>query len=192
MISKGLLDQARAAARRNIAALAPWARAGFPIVGLEPSCLLTLRDEYLEFFPDDEDAQQVAGAARLLEEVLAEESELEFQESVGGVYLHNHCHARALAGSEALIELLRKAGADVRESAAGCCGMAGSFGYEREHYELSMQIGGQRLFPEVRQAAEQGAALVAPGTSCRTQIADGTGETAVHPAVYLAERLRIS
>jgi Fe-S oxidoreductase len=192
MISKGMLDKARRLARRNIDALAPLARAGLPIVGLEPSCILTLRDEYLEFYPDDEDARAVAGATRLLEELLLERPGLTLQAAGRKVYLHNHCHSRALVGSGPLLELLRKAGAEVQESGAGCCGMAGSFGYEREHYEVSMQIGGMQLFPEVTAAIEGGAVVVAPGTSCRTQVRDGTGESAIHPAVFLAECLQPS
>ena len=195
MISKGMLAEARQMARRNIAALAPYARAGLPIVGLEPSCLLTLRDEYLEFFPDDENAYAVAGATRLLEELLVEVEEgqrgrrLHWQADRGRVLVHNHCHSRALIGSGPMLDVLRSTGAEVRETSAGCCGMAGSFGYEREHYDLSMQIGGMKLFPEVTAAAEGGAVVVAPGFSCRTQVRDGTGAAAVHPAVFLAASL---
>jgi Fe-S oxidoreductase len=108
-------------------------------------------------------------------------------ESAGGrVFVHNHCHTRALVGSAPLLDLLRRTGAEVQESGAGCCGMAGSFGYEREHYDLSLQIGRQRLFPEAEAAAAGGAVIVAPGMSCRTQLRDGTANTAVHPAVFLA------
>jgi Fe-S oxidoreductase len=195
MISKGMLAQARQLARRNIDALAPYARAGLPIVGLEPSCLLTLRDEYLEFFPDDENARAVAAAARLLEEVLIEVddgkrgSRLPLRADGRKVLVHNHCHSRALIGSEAILHVLRSTGAEVRETTAGCCGMAGSFGYEREHYELSMQIGGMKLFPDVNTAVEGGAIVVAPGFSCRTQVRDGTAAAAVHPAVFLAATL---
>jgi FAD/FMN-containing dehydrogenase/Fe-S oxidoreductase len=186
MISKGMLDEARRLARRNIDALAPFARLGLPIVGLEPSCLLTLRDEYLEFFPDDEDARAVAGAARLLEELLLENGSLKLEATARSVFVHNHCHTRALVGSAPLLDLLRRTGVEIQESGAGCCGMAGSFGYEREHYDLSMHIGRQRLFPEAEAAAAAGAVIVAPGMSCRTQLRDGTANMAVHPAVFLA------
>jgi FAD/FMN-containing dehydrogenase/Fe-S oxidoreductase len=195
MISKGMLSDARQMARRNIEALAPYARAGLPVVGLEPSCLLTLRDEYIEFFPDDEDALAVAGATRLLEELLVEVEQgrrgrrLSLRAEARQVLVHNHCHSRALVGSEPMLEILRRTGAEVRETSAGCCGMAGSFGYEREHYDLSMQIGGMRLIPEVKAAAKGGAAVVAPGFSCRTQVRDATGIRAVHPAVFLAASL---
>jgi Fe-S oxidoreductase len=185
MISKGMLAEARQVARQNVDALAPYARAGIPIVGLEPSCLLTLRDEYLEFFPDDEDARAVASATRLLEELLLDVG-------AGGrgapprlrglgrqVLVHNHCHSRALVGSAPMLEVLRSTGAEV----------AGSFGYEREHYDLSMQIGGMKLFPEVHAAVLGGAQVVAPGFSCRTQVRDGTGARPIHPAVFLASLL---
>ncbi|HMK08719.1 MAG TPA: FAD-linked oxidase C-terminal domain-containing protein [Anaerolineales bacterium] len=196
MISKGMLTQARGLARRNIDALAPFARAGWTIVGLEPSCLLTLRDEYLEFFPDDEAAQVVAGRTRLFEEALLEvmegsrgENRLAFRAAGQRLWLHNHCHARALVGSAPLVELLRRSGAEVQESSAGCCGMAGSFGYEREHYDLSQHIGGMRLFPEVRAALEHGATVLAPGFSCRTQVRDGTGGAVLHPVQFLSQYL---
>jgi len=196
MISKGSLDKARANAKRNIEALAPFAEAGIPILGLEPSCLLTLRDEYLEFFPDDPRALAVARATRLIEELLLERGadgdarirRLPLRPSSRPILVHNHCHAKALVGSAALMEVLAPLG-DVRETSAGCCGMAGSFGYEREHYDLSMKIGDMRLFPDVRTSALQGARVAAPGMSCRTQIRDGTGEEARHPVVLLAEHL---
>jgi len=197
MISKGMLDRARAMARRNIDVLAPYAEAGVPILGLEPSCLLTLRDEYLEFFPGDSRARAVACATRLLEELLLEPhgdgpplQRLRFRAGPA-VLFHNHCHARALVGSMLLGAALGVAG-EARETSAGCCGMAGSFGYEAEHYDLSMRVGEMRLFPEVRQAAASGLTIVAPGMSCRTQIRDGTGSEALHPAVLLAERLEAS
>ncbi len=193
MISKGLLEEARELARRNLAALAPYAEAEIPIVGLEPSCLLTLRDEVLEFFPDDERARAVARQARLLEEALLEAGpegrridRLALSPESSPVLLHNHCHARALVGSGKALESLRAAGAAATETGAGCCGMAGSFGYETEHYELSTRIGEMRLLPEVRRHP---GVVVAPGFSCRTQIADGTGVVALHPAEYLAGRL---
>ena len=197
MISKGLLAQARRHARQNIDVLAPFAEAGVPILGLEPSCLLTLRDEYLEFFPDDPRALAVARATRLLEELMVEREpsgearfhRLRLRPSSGLVLVHNHCHAKALVGSAPMVELLAALG-EVQETTAGCCGMAGSFGYEREHFDLSMQIGEMNLFPEVRRSIKQGGEVAAPGMSCRTQIRDGTGYVAKHPAVLLAEHLQ--
>lgn len=196
MISKGLLGRARQQARQNVAALAPYARMGIPIVGLEPSCLLTLRDEYLDLLPGDPDAIEVAAAARLIEEYLTDSGasgerrvdRIDWLEPEGKILLHNHCHAKALVGSEPMLTLLRATGLQVEEINSGCCGMAGSFGYEAEHYSLSMDIGELKLFPAVR-LAEVGVRFTAPGVSCRAQIKDGTGATAVHPVVLLASAL---
>jgi Fe-S oxidoreductase len=195
LISKGLLDRARQNAERNVRVLGEHAREGVPIIGLEPSCLSALRDEYLEILPDNADAMAVAGAARLIEEFLTERTEtgkrridaLKF-DRMPPVVLHNHCHTKALVGSEPLQAMLRAAGAPIEEVDSGCCGMAGSFGYEREHYELSMQIGELKLFPAIRERSEQDR-IAAPGVSCRAQIQDGTGAVAVHPILILAEAL---
>lgn len=197
MISKGLLDDAKARAARNLQALAPYAERGVPILGLEPSCLLTLRDEYLDFFPDDRRALAIASAARLIEEFLTENSpaggrpvdSLRFRDGVAPISLHVHCHAKSLVGSSPMVEMLRSTGSQVVEIDSGCCGMAGSFGYEAEHYELSMEIGSQRLFPAVRDGAGHGRTIAAAGVSCRTQIRDGTGVLARHPIQILAEAL---
>ena len=197
MVSKGLLDRARQAATANIAALFPFARESVPIVGLEPSCLLMLRDEYLELCPSDPRAEVVASAAKLIEEYLTEPDSggerpldrLAVEGRVGRILFHGHCHAKALVGSQPMLEMLQAAAEKVEEIDSGCCGMAGSFGYEAEHYPLSMQIGGMKLFPAVRDAAGSGAKVVAAGTSCRTQIHDGTGYAVAHPIEVLAESL---
>ncbi len=197
MISKGLLNRARALAERNLDALAPYARAGVSIIGLEPSCLLTLRDEYLEFFPEDPRAEQVASQAHLIEEFLTSEQKggvrpidgLRFKESGEPVLLHAHCHAKSLIGSSATLEMLRATGAQVEEIPSGCCGMAGSFGYEAEHYELSMQIAELKLLPAVREGVAVGSRIAAHGVSCRAQIWDGAEVRARHPVEVLAERL---
>lgn len=197
MVSKGLLDRARQAAAANIAALFPFANEGVPIVGLEPSCLLMLRDEYLELCPNDPRAEVVASAAKLIEEYLTEPDSggerpldrLAVEGRVGRILFHGHCHAKALVGSQPMLEMLQAAAEKVEEIDSGCCGMAGSFGYEAEHYPLSMQIGGMKLFPAVRDAAGSGAKVAAAGTSCRTQIHDGTGCAVAHPIEVLAESL---
>jgi Fe-S oxidoreductase len=155
---------------------------------VEPSCLLTLRDEYPALLPDDPRARAVAAATRLPEELLlaavADGRLVLPQESaVSGrrVMFHGHCHQKALAGTAATTALLRSIpGADVIEVDAGCCGMAGSFGFEAEHYELSMSIGELRLFPAIR-AEAQNTIIAATGVSCRQQIAHGTGRPALHP-----------
>jgi FAD/FMN-containing dehydrogenase/Fe-S oxidoreductase len=187
-ISKGLLDQAGELAARMSARLAPFAERGVPIVGVEPSCLLTLRDEHLALHPDDPAAAAVAGATRLVEELLTEAIDdgglsLRERSPVSGrrILFHGHCHQKALVGTAATVGLLRRIpGAEVAEIDAGCCGMAGSFGFEAEHYDLSMRIGGLRLFPAVA-AEPAGTLLAATGVSCRQQIAHGTGRAARHP-----------
>ena len=196
-ISKGLLERARAQAAQNLDALAPYAERGLPILGLEPSCLLTLRDEYLEFFPKDPRAEVLANHSFLIEEFLTLTGDdhtrpverLRFRENLGRWRFHGHCHAKSLVGTAPMLALLRATGAEVEEIPSGCCGMAGSFGYEQEHYALSMEIGGLKLFPAARAAAEAGERLSAHGVSCRTQILDGTGLIAQHPIEMLAEVL---
>jgi Fe-S oxidoreductase len=197
MVSKGLLQRAKDAAAVNVDALFPFADQGIPIVGLEPSCLLMLRDEYLEFFPEDRRAAKVASVARLVEEFLTEPDgeggrpleRLSIRHRAKAVVFHGHCHSKALVGSRPMLEMLEAVAEDVREIDSGCCGMAGSFGYEAEHYALSMQIGELRLFPAAREASESGALLAAAGTSCRTQIHDGTGLWAQHPIQIVADAI---
>jgi Fe-S oxidoreductase len=161
-----------------------------PIAGLEPSCILTLRDDYATLLPDDPRVETVAAATRLWEEALLELDARPRFGAGGGerVLLHGHCHQKALVGTgptEAALALVP--GVEVETVDSGCCGMAGLFGYEREHYDVSMRMGERRLFGAVRGAPA--ATVVAPGTSCRQQIADGTGRHALHPAEFLAARL---
>jgi FAD/FMN-containing dehydrogenase/Fe-S oxidoreductase len=183
-LSKGLIDQARARAERMVTRLAGPAGQGMPIVGAEPSCLLTLRDEYPALLRGDARAQAVAAATRLPEELLTAavtDGLLTLAPGPKRILFHGHCHQKAITGTAATVALLRAIpGAEVTEVDAGCCGMAGSFGFEAEHYDLSMRIGELRLFPAVR-AEPQGTIIAATGVSCRQQIAHGTGRVAVHP-----------
>ena len=194
MISKGLVGQARAAARHTVEKLAPLAKEGLPIVGLEPSCILTLRDEYLSLLPGDRLTQTVAAQALTLEEFLAQQAEsgelqLDFHADARRLLLHGHCHQKALVGTgPSKRALTLPANYEVEEVDSGCCGMAGSFGYEAEHYQISLQMGERRLFPAVRQAPLD-TILVAAGTSCRHQIAHGAGRRAYHPAEVLRNAL---
>ena len=194
LISKGMLTRAKENALRNVAALAPYAREGVKIVGLEPSCVSALQDEYPDLLPDKQDATLVADAAILIEEFLVAENRLDQVQFVPGnepIVLHNHCHTKSLRGSMATLEMLGATGRPVEEIPSGCCGMAGSFGYEAEHYDISMQIGELELFPAVREATmrEGKKHVVAPGTSCRAQIRDGTAVVAQHPIQLLADLL---
>ena len=195
-LSKGLIDQARRMAAGMADRLGEAAARGVPIVGVEPSCLLTLRDEYSALLPGDPRAQAVAAATRLPEELLLEAIAedrliLPKENGVSGrrILFHGHCHQKALAGTSATMALLRSIpGAEVIEVDAGCCGMAGSFGFEAEHYELSMSIGELRLFPAIRAEARE-TIIAATGVSCRQQIEHGTGRPARHPLEVIRQVL---
>ncbi|MGH7353568.1 MAG: FAD-binding and (Fe-S)-binding domain-containing protein [Candidatus Rokuibacteriota bacterium] len=191
MISKGMLDAARAHAEWNVARLAPYAKRGVAIVGLEPSCLLTLRDEYVDLLRTD-DARAVAGQSALLEQFLVRERErgLTLRFGVPGrkALLHGHCHQKAIVGTAPTVAALAWAGYDVTEVDSGCCGMAGSFGFEKEHYDVSVWLGNRRLVPAVK-AAPADTEVVAPGISCRQQIEHLAGRRAKHPAQLIREAL---
>ena len=189
-ISKGLLRRAKAQAERVLDALTPYARAGVPIVGLEPSCVTALRDDYRDLVPGERSAL-VAEHTQMLEQLLAKawtsgalDPSAYFAARDVPTLLHGHCQQKAVLGTASTRAVLEWTSNDVRELDAGCCGMAGSFGYE--HHELSLRIGEQRLFPAVR--SHQGA-TVACGFSCRHQISDGTGRSAQHVSEALAAAL---
>ncbi|WP_338597418.1 FAD-linked oxidase C-terminal domain-containing protein [Saccharopolyspora sp. SCSIO 74807] len=193
-LSKGLVDDAQRKAQDLVSRLSD---SDAPIVGCEPSCVLTLRDETLSMLPDSGAARDVAGRVRQLEEVLTEaidagdlELSADSWPAARKVVFHGHCHQKAEVGTSATVELLRRIpGAEVVELDAGCCGMAGSFGFEAEHYELSMTVGSDRLFPAV--TAEPATTIVAAtGVSCRQQIAHGTPREAHHPIELLRAALR--
>ena len=189
-ISNGLLDEAVAHARYNVALLHDWARAGGPIVACEPSCILTIRDDYPALLRGAlrSQAEVVARQSQTLEEFLdsaLEHGRVRLQPCPQRILVQAHCHQRSLVGIGPLLRVLNRIpGAEVVDLDAGCCGMAGSFGYEHEHYDVSRLVGEQRLFPALRQAAPD-AIVVAPGFSCRLQIEHFTGRNAVHPAQLL-------
>jgi FAD/FMN-containing dehydrogenase/Fe-S oxidoreductase len=185
----GMLDVARATLRRTIKVLRPALRRGLPIVGLEPSCVAVFRDELINLFPEDPDAQRLASQFCTLAELLAEHTEgWEPIPRSGRAIVQPHCHHHAVMGFETDAELLRRTGLDVEVLDAGCCGMAGAFGFEAEHYDVSMAVGERALLPAVRAAPD--AIVVADGFSCRTQIEQGTGRRAWHLAEVLAGRAR--
>jgi Fe-S oxidoreductase len=171
-------------------ALKPHLQGGVPIVGLEPSCLLTFRDEYQAMFPGDAMAGKLAGA-QLADEYLAAaiasgRIQPPWRKSPGRLKVHGHCHQKAFGTFDATLALLRTLpDTTVEPIESGCCGMAGSFGHE--HYEVSMKMGELGLLPAVRASA--GATIVAAGTSCRQQVAHGAQREAKHPLVVLAECL---
>jgi FAD/FMN-containing dehydrogenase/Fe-S oxidoreductase len=185
-VSKGFLSRARDLARANVERLLPWAERGVPIVGCEPSCVLMLVDEYPDLVPG-EDARNVAARAALVDTHLVRAGiRLPLTANAQAVLVHGHCHQKALVGAQDTVAVLSMIpGAVVQLVDSGCCGMAGSFGYE--HYDVSMAIGERVLFKAVRNAPE--ARIVAPGFSCRHQIQHGTGRHAVHPVELIAERL---
>ncbi len=193
MISKGLLGEAATQARYNVDLLVGYASQGVPIVGCEPSCLLTLRDEYPDFLKDEK-SRMVAEHSYLIDEFLMMlqdrgELDLEFRDVPKKVLFHGHCHQKALAGMDCSIRALSlPSGYQVEAVNAGCCGMAGSFGYEREHYEISMAVGGQALFPAVNAKGADWEVAVS-GVSCRQQIEQGTGRAARHLVEVLRDAL---
>ena len=183
MISKGLLNQAREQANANIDALYAYAERGIPIVGCEPSCLLTLRDEYPEFVADER-ARTVAEISFLIDEFLAQahgagKLDLQFSDVSRNVMFHGHCHQKAITGTgDAMFMLNLPPGYQAELINAGCCGMAGSFGFEKEHYDISMQIGGLSLFPAINAKPDWEVAVM--GVSCRQQVEHGAGRRARH------------
>ncbi|HSS70073.1 MAG TPA: FAD-linked oxidase C-terminal domain-containing protein [Casimicrobiaceae bacterium] len=195
-LSAGLVDEARAEARRTIDALLPFARRGIAIVGLEPSCLLGMRDEFLDY-RFGEDAALVARTALTFEEFLVREHEAGrlslALRSPGATeaLLHAHCHQKAFAVVEPIEKVLAWIpGLIARTVETSCCGMAGAFGYEAEHYEVSMRMAEAALLPAVRAAAPS-ALIVADGFSCRHQIRDGSGREALHVARVLERALAV-
>jgi Fe-S oxidoreductase len=199
-ISKGLLREARGLAIENVRRLADVITDEAPLVGIEPSAILGFRDEVPDLVPRDmiPAARQLAGRALLVDEFLAREAAAgrigpdAFTHESRTVRLHGHCHQKALASVQPTVAALSlPRNYTVETIPSGCCGMAGSFGYEREHFDVSMRIGELVLFPAVRDTAAD-VLIAAPGTSCRHQIKDGTGRTALHPVEILHAALRPS
>lgn len=190
MISKGFPEAARANAAFNVRQLHSFVKSGYSIVGCEPSCILTFRDEYPDLIKGSE-VIDVAKAAFLLEEFIVNEREtgrwkLDFKRQQRKALIHGHCHEKALIGSRYLKDALAMA-YPVEEVDSGCCGMAGSFGYEKEHYEVSVAVGRRRLVPAVENNPE--AIVIAPGISCRQQVEHATGRRPLHPAEALVMAL---
>ena len=193
-VSKGLLEDARKHAEHNIELLAPYARRGIPIVGCEPSCMSMLVDEYPDLVPG-EDAEVVARMTMLLDTFLVQEYEggrldhLEFNDVPRNVLYHGQCTQKATFGTDSTLKFLRIIpNCEVELIESSCCGMAGSFGYEKEHYELSMKLAELSLAPTIR-AAPMGTIISASGVSCREQIRHTTDRHAVHPVEIFADAL---
>jgi Fe-S oxidoreductase/FAD/FMN-containing dehydrogenase len=196
-LSKGLVRKAKNIANFNVAALAGLINENSPLIGIEPSGILTFRDEYPELVDQHlvEKATELGKNALMFDEFFVREIEAgrivasQFISEKKKIKLHGHCHQKSLASilpTKAMLSL--PVNFEVEEIKSGCCGMAGSFGYEKEHYDLSMKVGELVLFPEVRKTPVE-TLIVAPGTSCRHQIMDGTGRKAYHPVEIMWEAL---
>lgn len=192
-LSKGLLEQARTLAGKNVSLFGSVITPDVPLVGVEPSAILTFRDEYPDLLrgEEKEKAKKLAANTYMIEEFLAKELEAGridlslFRDQKALIKLHGHCQQKALSSLTPTKKILTRMGNnEVHIIPSGCCGMAGSFGYEKEHYDLSMKIGDLVLFPAVRKQPES-VIIAAPGTSCRHQIKDGTGRIALHPVQIL-------
>jgi len=191
LISKGLLKEAKANASKVLEALSLHIQQGAMIIGLEPSCLSAFRDDYQGLLGKSTALDGLMTHCLSFDEFLQQHIKdgklpIDFSIEKKAVWVHGHCHQKALVGMLPTLEVLRAVpGFVVHEIESGCCGMAGSFGYEKEHYEFSMKIGELRLLPTVR-ATGNSALIVASGISCRSQIAHGTNRTPVHLAQALA------
>ena len=192
-LSVGMINEAKLHARKTLAALKPAIDRGVPVVGLEPSCILSLRDEWLSMGLGP-DAERLSKRALLFEEWWLEWARNNpvppVKHALPEVLVHGHCHQKAMGAISPTLDALRSLGALPRLIETSCCGMAGSFGYDAQHYELSMKMAEANLLPAVRQASPQ-AIIVADGFSCRHQIADGAQRGAVHVSQVIAKALGV-
>lgn len=193
MLSEGMVEEARGLAWRNVSTLLPYVNEGIPIVGTEPSCILAFRDEYLYLLPEDKYARALAGSSYLLGEFLyglhkKDGLNIKWKDKGPRVLYHAHCHERSMLGDNMALELLGLSGCGAERSGAGCCGMAGGFGYESEHYGVSRAIGQDRLFPKVKETTYDTVVAVS-GFSCGHQIEHFTGRKTKHLSVVLADQL---
>lgn len=196
LLSKGFLDKAKKCANANVAYFSAHITAETPLIGLEPSAILTFRDEYLRLADDRNTAKRLSESVFLIDEFIASEvhkghiTPTAFTKSTKTIKLHGHCHQKALSSVADTFTLLNlPQNYTVRIIPSGCCGMAGSFGYEKDHYDISMRMGELTLFKAIRKTTED-VFIAATGTSCRHQIFDGTRRTALHPISILKEALR--
>jgi len=196
-LSKGLLEQAKKVANTNIELFKNIISAESPLIGIEPSAILTFKDEYLKLADDVEAAKSIAKNTFLIEEFIQKEIELghikqeQFTTEAKTIKFHGHCHQKSHSNQLSSFSVLNlPKNYKVTIIPSGCCGMAGSFGYEKEHYKVSMEVGSQTLFPAVIKAKED-TIISANGTSCRHQIKDGTNRVAKHPISILKEALML-
>ncbi|MUU77007.1 FAD-binding and (Fe-S)-binding domain-containing protein [Winogradskyella endarachnes] len=195
MLSKGLVAEAKKMANKNVSKFKDLITENTPLIGIEPSAILSFKDEYLRLADDKESAKSIAKNTLIIEEFIQQEIQLgnikpeQFTKNIKTIKFHGHCHQKALANQKSSFDVLSlPVNYKVTIIPSGCCGMAGSFGYEKEHYKVSMQIGEQTLFPAIRKASND-VMISANGTSCRHQIKDGTGRVAQHPISILKDAL---
>ena len=197
-LSKGLIRDAKKIANQNVTLLKDLINHETPLIGVEPSAILTFRDEYVDLVDDHllDAAKALSKNVKLIDEFLADEIDKKridsslFTSEKRKIVLHGHCQQKAIGNLQASVALLSlPENYSVEVIPSGCCGMAGSFGYEKEHFELSQQIGELVLFPSVRKQSEE-VLIAAPGTSCRHQIKDGTGRKALHTVEILYAALK--
>ncbi len=195
-LSKGFLDEAKTIANTNIEIFSSLVSEEIPLIGIEPSAILSFRDEYIRLADDQETAKKIAKHTFTIEEFIKKESvkgkidQTNFTNRSMTVKIHGHCHQKALSSTEPTFYILNlPKNYSVSILNTGCCGMAGSFGYEKEHYKVSMQVGEDTLFPKVRKLASS-VQIAAAGTSCRHQVFDGTNRIAEHPISLLRQALK--
>ena len=195
LLSKGFLDKAKALAIQNINKMQPLLATTNYILGIEPSAILTFKDEYKKMIPANIVVDQIADKCMLIDDFIARQFDLgkilssNFTNEIKELKIHLHCHQKAIGDKSTTFKMLNIPKNYIPKIIpSGCCGMAGSFGYEKEHYDISLKIGEQTLFPAIRKAP-QDTVIVANGTSCRHQIADGVGRVALHPVTVLKQAL---
>ncbi|MGZ5246371.1 MAG: (Fe-S)-binding protein [Flavitalea sp.] len=195
-LSKGLVRKAKVIANKNVSLLRDKVTEDYPLIGVEPSAILTFRDEYVDLADDEIAALRLAKNTFFIDDFIASEIDKgnitrdKFTDQAKKIKLHGHCQQKAMSVLANSVKLLTlPINYTVEVIASGCCGMAGSFGYEKEHYDVSMKIGELVLFPAVR-SADNDTIIAAPGTSCRHQIKDGTGVKAKHTVEILYEALK--
>ena len=195
-ISKGFLEEAQAVTNKNVTIFKDLISESTPLIGIEPSAILTFRDEYLRLAKDKESAEKLSKNVLTIEEFFKKEITSgkihsgQFSDIEKSIKIHGHCHQKSMSSVEvtfAMLNLPKNSNVTIYNS--GCCGMAGSFGYEKEHYDISMQMGEDTLFPKIR-ATDSETAIAAAGTSCRHQIFDGTNRKALHPVTILRTCLK--
>ena len=195
IISKGMLDQAKNFAEYNVDLLYNFAKKGIKIVGCESSCIIAIKDDYPDLLVNNKKAKVVAKNTFLIQDLLNETSgddkeQINWNKKIEDINLHVHCHERALSGTNSALEALNlPSGYNAKLIDAGCCGMAGSFGFEKEHYDVSIKIGEERLFPAIRKAPKSSISTITC-ISCKQQIEDGTGVNAKYLTEILADALQ--